>query len=64
MESEAFEAMHDFRMRELRLMHVPVGIAFLRFEKQVEECRKRHDFFVLSIRLRFARRNSEPVWKG
>ena len=61
MESEAFEGMHDFRMRELRLMHVPVGIAF---EKQVEECRKRHDFFVLSIRLRFARRNSEPVWKG
>ena len=45
MTDETFGGMHDFLMRELRLMHVPVGITFLYAEEQIEACRNRYRFY-------------------
>lgn len=39
-----FRSMHDFLMKELRLMHVPVGIKFIFFEELLCEFKARHDF--------------------
>lgn len=44
MMDKAFGHMHDFLMKELRLMHYPVGITFLSSEEKINDFKARYDF--------------------